>query len=157
MPELAQCMRVERARRDARQSELAQALDHLAGCLVGERDDEDLVRRHHPGQDRVGGTPADDARLPGSRSREDHDRSTRHKHRLALCRLEVVEQVVRVVGHGIQHPAKASSPGPPAGQSSPTRPSPLGHRALHRPSHGISGSPGSGRSCPPAGHATLRG
>ena len=92
MPQLAERVRVERPRGHARQPEGPEPLGHLARGLVGEGDHQDLVRRHDVGPDRVRRPPADHPRLAGARSGQDRDRAARRDDRLALLRIEVVEQ-----------------------------------------------------------------
>ena len=77
---------------------VAEPLDHLAGGLVGERDDEDLVGRHDVGRDGVGGPPADDAGLARSGAGQDRHGSAGREDGLALGVVQVVEQPRRIRG-----------------------------------------------------------
>ena len=90
------------------ESELPQALHHLARGLVRERHDEDLVRRHGLGRDGVRGPAADDPGLAGARAGEDDDRTFDRQHRLALGVVQVVKETGRVkfaseAGHVVEH------------------------------------------------------
>ena len=98
--ELAEGVGMERPRRDARQTECTQALDHLGRGLVGERDDEGFVRLDDVGRDRVRGASADDPRLARARPREDRDRTGRCEDGLALGVVQVIEESLWVgTGH----------------------------------------------------------
>ena len=90
--QLAERVRMERPRRDARQTETAQALDHLGCGLLRERDDQHLVRRHDVGRDRVRRAPTDDPRLAGAGPGQDPDGPFRGKDGLALGVVQIVEQ-----------------------------------------------------------------
>ena len=89
---------MERPGRDAGEAQGSEPLDHLAGRLVGERDDEDLVGRHDPGRDGVRGPPTDDARLARPGTGEDRHGSARREDGLALGVVQVVEQPRRILG-----------------------------------------------------------
>src|SRR5213075_795891 len=67
-----------------------------AGGLVRECDDQRLVRRHDVRGDRVRRASADDPGLAGARAGEDRDRPAGGENRLALLRVEVVEERLRV-------------------------------------------------------------
>ena len=66
----------------ARQHRL-DAVAHLAGGLVGERDGEDLVRLH-PLEEEMGDAAGDDARLARPRPRQHEQRPVHVQHRLTL-------------------------------------------------------------------------
>ena len=68
------------------------ALAHLARCLVGERDREDLIRRRVPVADEIGDPIGDDARFTGTRPCENHHRPFRMQDRFALFGIELVEE-----------------------------------------------------------------
>jgi hypothetical protein len=100
--QLGQGRRVEGPGGDARQTERAQARCHLAGGLVGERDDEDPPRVRGAGRDRVGNPVADDARLAGAGTGVHDKRAARDPDGLDLGRIQAGEERL---GIGGDHPA----------------------------------------------------
>ena len=90
-------------------------LDHLAGGLVGERDDEHLVRRHGLGRDGVRRPPADDAGLARARGGQDDDRPLDRQDGLPLRVVQVVEEARRIevsdrTGHVVSIAPRAYPP-----------------------------------------------
>ncbi len=92
--ELAQGGGVERARLDARGTQLAQAAAHLPGRAVGERDGEHAVRLEDPGPHAIGDAVRDGAGLARARAREHAHRPVQGGGDLALLRVEPVEHRV---------------------------------------------------------------
>ena len=68
------------------------ALAHLAGGFVGERDREHLVRRRMAVADEVRDAVRDDARLPRARARQNQQRPIDAEHRFTLFRIEIFEE-----------------------------------------------------------------
>jgi hypothetical protein len=73
------------------------ALAHLLGRLVRERDREDLVRARHPRALEVGDPVRQHARLAGTRAGEDQQRALAVRDGVALGRVEAGEQVLDAV------------------------------------------------------------
>src|SRR6185437_1568937 len=71
---------------------------HLLGCLVGERDRQDLMRVGLPGEDEKGDAVGQDARLARARARQDQERPLPMRHRLALGLVEALEQELDAIG-----------------------------------------------------------
>ncbi len=92
--QLRECGGMERARHDARVAQGGHALDHLAGRLVGEGHQQDLIGRRDAGLDGVGGTPADHPRLARAGPSQDGQRTTRDPDGLALSLVEVGQQAL---------------------------------------------------------------
>ena len=101
MAELAEGMGMERPGRYPGQAETPEALHHLAGGLVRERDDEDLVRGHDARGDRERRPPADHPGLARSCPGDDRDRPVDGADRVELGLVQVVEEVAwrREGGH----------------------------------------------------------
>ena len=93
---------MERGGRDARLAERRQPRPHLAGGLVGERDDQDVAWPDHAGGERVADASRDDPRLAAARAGQDAQRAGRDEDGLALGRIEVGQEVVGVAA---RHPA----------------------------------------------------
>ena len=94
MAELAQRGGMERRGGDTRLAERRQARPHLAGGLVGERDDQHVARPDDARRERVGDPPRDDPRLAAARAGQDAQRAGRDRDGLALGRIEVGEEGV---------------------------------------------------------------
>jgi hypothetical protein len=75
--------------------EVLEALAHLAGGLVRERDRKDLVRLDAGGEDQVRDPVGEDARLAGARAGDDEQRPFRVQHGLALRGVEIGEVGLR--------------------------------------------------------------
>ena len=90
---------MERGGRDARLAERRESRPHLAGGLVGERDDQHVARPDDAGRERVGDPSRDDPGLAAARAGQDAQRSGGDRDGLALGRIEVGQEVVGV-GHG---------------------------------------------------------
>ena len=73
------------------------ALAHLLGGLVRERDGQELVRRRVPLGDQAGGAMRDDAGLAGAGAGQDQERAVAVQHRLPLLRVEVLEEPHRLL------------------------------------------------------------
>ena len=71
--------------------ERGDAADHLVGGLVGEGDEQDLVRRYNASLDRVRGATADHPRLARAGAGQDEERAARGEDGLALGVVEVAE------------------------------------------------------------------
>ena len=88
---------VERAEHHPLRGFLAeQGLDamlHLARGFVGERHRQDLIRTDSLGRDQIGDALSEDARLAGSRSREDESGSRPGCDGSSLLRVEFIEEV----------------------------------------------------------------
>ena len=110
--QLGQGRRVEGPGGDGRQAERTQTRDHLAGRLVGERDDEDPPRVHGARRDRVGDPVADHARLAGPGARVHDKRPTRDPDGLDLGRIQAGEERLGVeVGHPVASGWRQRRPG----------------------------------------------
>ena len=96
MAKLAKGRSMERRSRHARVPERRQPATHLAGGLVGERDDQHVARPDDVRRERVGDPSRDDPGLATPRAGEDAQRAGRHPDCLALGRIEVGKQGVRV-------------------------------------------------------------
>ena len=105
--ELAEGGRMEGRRRDPGPTERGEPLAHLAGGLVGERDDERVRRRDRPRLDRIGHPARDRPGLAGPGAGQDADRAGRREDRLALGRIEVREEVRGEVEHPVIVDAQA--------------------------------------------------
>ena len=91
-----------------------EAVDHLGRGLVGERDDEHLVRGHDLGRDRVRRAAADHARLAGARARVDRDGPARRSNRGFLLGIEVGQAGARIEGGEVSpHELSLAMPAPP--------------------------------------------
>jgi hypothetical protein len=77
-----------------RPEEPLDAIAHLAGGLVGERDSEDRARIDPVHLDKTRDAHREDARLAGTRAGEDEDGSIAVEHGLALCGIEAAEQLL---------------------------------------------------------------
>ena len=71
------------------------AFAHLGGGLVGEGDGQNLADPDAAGRDQVGDAPRQHRRLARAGARHDQQRRALMHHRLALLRVEAVEQLVR--------------------------------------------------------------
>ena len=69
---------------------------HLGGCLVRERDREDLPRPRSTRGQQVGDAVLEDARLAGTRAREDQQRRSRVSDRLALAIIQAAREGIGV-------------------------------------------------------------
>ena len=79
-------------------------LAHLLRGLVRERDREDLPGAGEPGVHKPGDPVGEHARLAGARAREDEQRPVAVRHRLALGRVETLEEGLdTVVGGRLWH------------------------------------------------------
>jgi hypothetical protein len=78
--------------------ERGDALLHLAGRLVGERDGEDLAGLHVPLGDQVRDAVGQHPGLSRPRAGDDEQRTAGVEDRLALLRVQTVEQRRRVDG-----------------------------------------------------------
>ena len=101
MAQLAQRVGVERARGDPGQPERPAAIDHLGRGLVGERDDQHLVRGHHLGRDRVRRPAADHAGLAGAGSRVNRHGPAGRADRDFLLGIEVGQEALGVEGREV--------------------------------------------------------
>jgi hypothetical protein len=128
VPELGERVGVERPGDHPAEAERSQPLDHLAGRLVGEGHDEDLLRRHVARPDGIRGATADHPGLAGAGPREDCNRAGHGFRRLALTGVQVGDErlevrLVRSSGwHG--HATEATSPDLPRNQPVMHHPSP---------------------------------
>src|SRR3990170_6157328 len=87
-----------------------EALPHLPRRLVRERDREDLVRLDAASADQVGDAVGEDARLSGTRSGDDEERSLGGQDGLALGLVEVREVALGSRdGHAAMLPAARRS------------------------------------------------
>jgi len=86
----------------ARADEPLDALLHLPGGLVGERDREDLARVHVTLGEQVGDAVGEHPRLAGPGTGDDEQRRALVEHGLALLRVESVEEG-RSVGSSGRH------------------------------------------------------
>ena len=109
--ELAERGGMERGGRHARLAERRQPRPHLAGGLVGERDDQDVAWPDDAGGERVADASRDDPRLAAARAGQDAQRPGRDEDGLALGRIEVGEEGVRVA---VRHPAIVARTAAPA-------------------------------------------
>ena len=101
---------MERGGRHARLAERRQPRPHLAGGLVGERDDQNVAWPDHARGERVTDAPRDDPRLAAARAGQDAQRPGRDEDSLALGRIEVGQEVVGVVaGHPVIVVGRAAS------------------------------------------------
>ena len=83
---------MERARRDARDAERAQAPAHLARGLRREGDRHDAAGRVRAGVDAVRDAVRDHAGLAGAGAGEHDDGSAQRRHRLELLLVEPLER-----------------------------------------------------------------
>ena len=83
---------IERARRA---HQLHHPLAHLGGGLVGERDGQHLPDADLAGGQQVGDAAGQHRRLTGARAGHDQQRRTLVQHRLALLRVEAVQEFRR--------------------------------------------------------------
>jgi hypothetical protein len=80
------------------------ALAHLLRRLVRERDREDLVRARLPRAQQIGDPVCQDARLARSRAGQDQERPLPRRDRLALRRVQALEEGVDgLLGRHPQH------------------------------------------------------
>ncbi len=70
------------------------ALAHLRGGLVGERDGQDLADADVAGGQQVGDAAGQHRRLARARARDDQQRRALVQHRLALLRVEPLEELI---------------------------------------------------------------
>ena len=88
----------------ARTDQLDDALAHLGGRLVGERDRQHLSDADLAGGQQVRDPPSQHCRLAGSRARDDEQRRAFMQHRVALLGVEPFEKLVgRRVGYVHTH------------------------------------------------------
>ena len=106
-----------------------QALAHLAGGLVRERDREDLVRLDADRRGQVRDAVGEHARLPGARAGDHEQRPLRVQDCLPLSRIQVREVLL---GRGDRHPFDASGRPTRSARVASTTPLAVGAERLAR-------------------------
>ncbi len=107
---------------DRAADELADAVLHLAGGLVGEGDGEDLAGARLAGGEQVRDARGEHARLAGARAGEHQHRPLGGLHREALLGIQLVEIIARPRAHRPRgHAAGAGRAQPPEAEISSMR------------------------------------